>query len=195
MKYTNKTFLSAIKEINAHHKALRNFVKEKYVDDNGNANIDIYVDNDTLFDKLSNPSSPSINKDVFEHIDNIAYYIPVDYPININIHTKEDVNKEYINEKIKEHYWLKLSDNSDDLKLNSLTSLALTLLGVIFLAIYFVITLIPSLNLVFKEIFSIIGSFCIWEAVDYGLIIRQSLKINRLNNGQIALSSINVIND
>ncbi|MEW9079893.1 hypothetical protein [Terrisporobacter glycolicus] len=54
---------------------------------------------------------------------------------------------------------------------------------------YFILE-IKSSNPIFMEFLSIAGTFSLWEAVDFYLLERRRLKIERLNSGQIALSQI-----
>jgi len=189
---TKKSLINDIKILKANRKSIREFAKEKYVDKDGNAIIDVYVNKDNLFNSLSNPNNPEISDDVFSFIEDQANLIPIEYPLYLNVHTEDDLDPNYIEEKIREHYYKQLIDKEDDLKRNRVISVSLFALGIILLSMYFALSLIPNLNVLFPEILSIAGSFSIWEAVDYALINRSAIKIEYMNLAHLDLIKVKV---
>ena len=65
--------------------------------------------------------------------------------------------------------------------------------GIIFLSIYFVLQ-ITSENEIFDEIISIIGSFCIWETIDYFIIRRGELRRDYYRFLRLANAEVKIIN-
>lgn len=182
-----RKLVSDIKILKANHKTLKEFAKTKYIDEEKNANIHIYINNSDLYDSYSNPNKPELSSDFIEHIEKDAFFIPVEYPLILHIHSRDSINLNYVNEKLKEHYWKELANKDAELKKNRWISRILLMLGILFLALYFFLEFREGTNVIFAEIFSITGSFAVWEAVDYALLNRGALRIERLNLAQLAL--------
>lgn len=190
-KISKKSLIENIKILKANHKSLNEFAKEKYVDENGVAHIHVYVDKNTIYNPLTNPSSPDISDDIIDYIDSESHFIPAEYPMEIDIHSNDDLDEKYVESKLKQHYWKQLADKYDDLKNNRIIAATLFVVGLLMLGLYFVLESIPAAEEFFNEIFSIIASFLLWEAIDYALINGNALKIEYLNVAQLAL--VNVI--
>lgn len=184
--------LQDIKIIKENNKNLKTFIKEKYIDEDNIANIHIYANKDSIFNSFSDPSSPDISEEIFNYIEKESYYIPIEYKLRIVIHSEEDLQEDLIEKKIKEHYWNIVQDKEEELKTNRITSIILFLIGLFFLSLYFVFINIPKTKELFNEIFSIIGSFAVWESVDYSLISRSAKKIEYLNYAQLALLNVKI---
>ncbi|UPA29089.1 hypothetical protein L0P85_10765 [Terrisporobacter glycolicus] len=82
-----------------------------------------------------------------------------------------------------------LQEKRINLRINTIKIISLTVIGMLLLSLYFILE-IKSNNPVFMEFLSIAGTFSLWEAVDFYLLERRGLKIERLNAGQVALSQI-----
>lgn len=72
-------------------------------------------------------------------------------------------------------------------------STILFILGTVLLSAYFLIAYLPATSDIFNEILSIAGSFTIWEAIDYFILNRNAIKIQKLNTAQLALIKIKVV--
>lgn len=190
VKNTRKSLIDDIKILNSKHKTLREFAEEKYVNSEGFANIDVFMDGNEYLDPYSDPNNPELSEDFINYIENQAYYIPVDYPLQVTLHSSEKIDTDAIENKIKEHYWKQLSDKEDDLKNNKIISTVLFILGTVLLSAYFLIAYLPQTSDIFNEILSIAGSFTIWEAIDYLILNRNAIKIEKLNTAQLALIKI-----
>jgi len=187
-----RKIIDDIKVLKANHKSLREFAKNKYVDDEGVANIHIYVDSIDIYDPMTDPKNPSLSDEIINHIEKESYYIPTDYPIRVVLHSSKDLDEADIEKKLKEHYWKEVADKDDDLKTNMFISIVLFVIGLVFLSAFFILQSIPNTTDLFNEIFSIVGSFSIWESVDYFLLNRGALRVEYLNRAQLALLSIKV---
>lgn len=190
---TRKSIIEDIKVLKANHKTLKEFAKEKYIDENDVANIDVYMNEKSVFNYFSNPNDPEISNELIDYIESQAHYIPVTYPINIRIHSEKELDQELISRKLKEHYWKQLADQDDDLKNNGIISLILFLTGAVLLSLYFIFQFVEGINLVFNEIFSIAATFLIWESVDYYFLNRNAIKIRRLDTTQLAMADVEII--
>ncbi len=194
MKRTRKSLLDDIKTLQANRKTLKEFAKEKYIDENGVANIHIYTKAETIYNPLTDPERPELADEIIDFIDSESYYIPTEYPIKVVLHSEDDLDESYIESKLKEHYWKKLADKDDDLKNNRIISLVLFFIGVVLLSAYFLLESLPQTKDLFNELFSIAASFSVWESVDYSLLNRNALKIEYLNIAQLALIQV-IISD
>lgn len=192
IKRTRQNLIEDIKVLKANQKTLRQFAKDKYVDEEGVANIDIYVTKDQLFDPLTNPENPEISQDIIQLIERESNYIPIEYPIRVRFHSSDNLDKEYVEKKLKEYYWKQLADKDDDLKNNAYISIILLIIGVVLLSSYLVIRRVGHIQDILGEILSVAGTFAIWESVDYFLLNRNAIKIQKLNVAQLALLDVEI---
>jgi len=186
-----RNILKSIKGLNANSKELRKYAIEKYVNKDGIAQIKIYLKNEELYDSFSNPLDPELNPAIFDYIEQEAYYIPVEYPLEIIV-VSEDKNMDIqrIENLIKKHYWKRLADLDDDLHKNKYISLSLLVLGIILYALYFTFEVALPDKTLFNEIFSVAATFLVWEAVDYWVLQRGQIKIDYLNTSQLASAKV-----
>lgn len=164
----------------------------EYLCADGMAQIDVnlYTGVD-LFNPLSYGKQRDLNGDIYALIDTKLYTIPLKYPIRICFHgcVPDPQIQNEVRKAIQEHYMFLLRDKKEDLRINLLKTIGMTIFGVILLAIYFTLELIAS-NPVFMEFLSIAGWVAAWEAVDSWLLQRKALRIEYLNVGQAALSEV-----
>lgn len=77
----------------------------------------------------------------------------------------------------------------ENLRTNRIKTALMTVLGVIFLTIYFAMELTSS-NPVFMEFLSIAGWVAAWETVDSWLLQRKEIQREYLRAGQAVLSEV-----
>lgn len=188
-----KEIIKELKNDVKNRKTLKEFALERYVDDEGIANIHVEINEDNTFEQYAIEQNKTLSQELLEYIESEAYYIPVIYPIRIIFHANFDIKEDEIEKMLKDYYWKKTVDKNDDLRTNRLISNTLFGIGVLFMIIYFIFEFNPNANILFTEIFSIIASFAIWEAVDYFIIGRNEIKIQYLNTVQLAKAKIKVI--
>lgn len=164
----------------------------EYLCADGVAQIDVNLyEGVNLFNPLSYGKQRDLNNDIYELIDTKLYTIPLKYPIRICFHgcVPDPQIQDEIRKTIQEHYTFLLRDKKEDLRINLLKTVGMTIFGVILLAIYFTLELTSS-NPVFMEFLSIAGWVAAWEAVDSWLLQRKVLRIEYLSVGQAALSEV-----
>lgn len=167
-------------------------VAAEYLRSDGKAQIDVALyDGMEIFDPLSMGVQRELSSEIYDYIDRKLYMIPTLYEIRICFHGKlpEGVYEDEIRSLMTEHYSFIFRDKESDLRINSLKILGLTLCGILFLALYFALEL-SSLEAIFMEFLSIMGTFALWEAVDCWFLERKAIKIERLYAGQAVLSEI-----
>lgn len=157
-----------------------------------NVNID---GNTNLFNEFSPDEDKSINPEIINYMEEKAYEIPLKKHLIFNFKGKEigEEDKYKIRSAIKSRYCFKLSDKYSDLKSNLATSIILFMLGVLIIGLYFYLSLTLE-NPLFLEILTIVGSFSIWESVDYFVLQRSSIKREILDILQLLESDV-IFND
>lgn len=164
----------------------------EYLCADGMAQIDVNLyEGVNLFNPLSFGKQRDLNSDIYELIDAKLYTIPLKYPIRICFHgsVPDPQIQNEVRKAIQEHYMFLFRDKKEDLRINLLKTIGMTIFGVILLAIYFTLEL-TSPNPVFMEFLSIAGWVAAWEAVDSWLLQRKALRIEYMNAGQAALSEV-----
>lgn len=168
------------------------YVKEFYVE-KGNAYISCRVNSiNDIVSSLSIRDYEWINKDFAEYIEDNAYYIPVEYPIIIEIcgHHFDDSEQELITRVIKDYFGLKLGDKIIDLDINAEKSGLLLLFGFISLGLVILLSMLNVISLM-MEIGFIALWFFLWEFADLAIIDRYDLLSEKTDAGQLA--SVKVI--
>lgn len=163
------------------------YVKNFYVED-GVAYISCNTRN--ISDIISSYSVKDyewLNNDFISYIESNAYYIPLKYPITIELCGGyfSDTEKTIITKTIQDYFGLKLGDKQLDLNINTKKSLSLLLLGLISsISSYFVVK-------GFYEWILILFWFFIWTLCDVFIFERHKIKMEKLEAAQLA--TVNVI--
>lgn len=164
---------------------IRNYVK-------GNkAIIPIYLEaKDDLYSKY-HPDKLVLNHELLEYIENVVYYIPYRYSIVLKISgvTFSEEEKIEVVKLLSNHFGLHVHDKKVDIKFNTHKAIILFALGLLILYISYLLSGIDSIKFI-TDVISIAGTFAIWELVNTLWLERNSLKIARLNAGQLACSTI-----
>lgn len=138
---------------------------------------DLYMKHDFLQMQLSD--------EVCSYIEEIAYMIPINDDINIEIHSPKlsTFKQEKIKKAIKNNYGMEIDDIEYDIRLLNIQSVILFIFGVLLLA----------LNIVFDSLMgSIISNFlcvvwwvAIWYLVEIQIFNKVDLREKRLNYQQL----------
>ncbi len=156
---------------------LKNYV-DAIKNENGNAVIDVNLsDKIDLYNPMSMETEPDLSNDIYDYIDEKANIIPAEIPLCIRFHG--DVNQDEqqrIKEAMRKHYIRKSYDIIWDIAANTRKMIALTIFGIIVLALYFFVSFTKADDYFIAEILSIVGSFSLWEAADSFLLERPRLR-------------------
>lgn len=166
---------------------LAKYVKDFYVED-GKAYISIKIDSiEEIISDYSIKSYEWLNCDFAAYVEENAYYIPVYYPIVLDIYgcsfNKDE--QEMIKRVIKDYFGLKLGDKVIDLKTNKRKSLTLLGFGLITIIIIIFLSSLTELYMLF-EIMAVVMWFALWEFIEYGWLERKELKKQKTEAGQLA---------
>lgn len=151
-------------------------------------NIDITENSSTLTiflngtdDALSpfcDKSSPVINSDLSDYLDNQAEQLPPDKDIHIIINGEADKN--IVMKAIKNYYNNRLISTKREYKKNGILSGLFTLIAIIILTAAVLIETFFSSQLVLLEIIDIVGWVFMWEAADMFFLERGALRIKQI---------------
>lgn len=165
----------------------KEYIKDFYIESgvaHVYANVTDYYD---IISKYSIKNHETLNKEFAEYLEEVTYYIPIDYPVELEImgasFTEEE--KQKIEETIKEHFGLKLSDAEMELRENRRSSLSLLLVGVIMLFVLYILYE-TSITAVLLEAYLVVLWFFIWSYYEFEFVDRPKLKMKKLDIGQIA---------
>ncbi len=172
------------------------YLKKQYINQNGEAVIRVKVkEMKDIFSTYSCRDSEILNFDIAEYIEDCAYNIPITIPIKVKfeIEDKEKFIDAYIIERVyKEYFGMITQDKEDDIKLNYYKMIRLTVVGILILLILYLTTKYV-VNTIFYELMSIAGTFALWEAVNCLIVEKRSLKVNKINAGQLAIAKVEII--
>ena len=148
------------------------YIEKEFLDKDGYYTIIINLyEGFSLFNELSVGRQLEVNSEIFDYIDIKSEVIPSSYKLKVKFIGRklEDEDKEKIKFLIKEHYYvIKEKVKRDIIKLTKKMYLLL-MIGVVFLALYVLVISKLFYDSLFLELFSIIGTFSIWES--FGLYI------------------------
>lgn len=167
-------------------------INDLKINDN-EAYIELNVkDMNSIVSEYSTRDRIVLKKDFYDAIEHRVSYIPLDYPLVLEIHNKNFTAEEKIlvRKLIKNHF--KLITISKEMELKAIKRkstffLMSGLLGFGLLAIVYNFNIVPYIN----ELISFIASFSIWEFAELVMFEQDTLKEEIIMNKQ--LSKIRVV--
>lgn len=185
-----KTFFKSLREYSKNRKAKRNF-SDRYSEICQDGSIRIRVDGkNELFSPYSfkNDLSPEL----ISFIEDTAYNIPIDRPLNICFSSVEKDDQEKVIKAYRKYFELSFNDKCLDLRICFIKSVVLMIFGFIFLSIGIIFShfnVFWGLN----EIFTVAASFSMWESIDFFLLGRTEIKTEKLDTAQLLLAKLEFI--
>ena len=135
-----------------------------------------------------------LSDSVCNYIEEIAYMIPINTDIIIEIHCPE-IDEELqtkIKKNIKNNYGMEIDDNEYDLSINNKRAGAFAITGIIFFV----------LNIIFENIGRFLADFicvvwwvALWDMIEILFLENREIKWKRLNNQQLYDSTIEFVFD
>jgi len=167
------------------------YVKDFYLEDGLayiSCNVNDYYD---VIDPYSVDGYEWLNESFARFVESNAEYIPVEYPIVLEICGRDftDEQKKTINETIHDYYELKLGDKQMDLQNNTRKILTFLIIGMIVTAIMFIIQMRTPDNFV-NEMIVILVWFFIWELCGMIFFDRNDLKEEKMAAAQLATITV-----
>lgn len=173
---------------------LNNFINDYYMDQNS-AYMTVKVsDYSDIVSKYSVENYEWINKEFADHLELMAYYIPVEEPIVIEITGKKftDEQKRIIEKVIKTYFGLKLGDKMLLLNDNRYRCIILLGFGVISFIVFYLLFMANIMGTIL-EVGSLVFWFIMWSFADLAFLQRNNLKIDKLEAGQLSSAKVTFI--
>lgn len=171
-----------------------NYIKKNYIV-NGKAVIPLELEEiNDLFMKHDFKKF-ELSDDVCKYIEEIAYMIPMDTDIIIEVHCKE-VDKdteESIKKAIKNNYGMEIDDIDYDINKANVKSLFFGLIGIILLIINIITE--EYIGEVLSNFICVVWWVAIWDLIELQVMDKSELKWKRLNYEQLYHSKITFVFD
>lgn len=170
---------------------LNNFINDYYMDQNKACMTVKVNDYSDIVSKYSVDNYEWINKEFADHLELMAYYIPVEEPIVIEITGKKftDEQKRIIEKVIKTYFGLKLGDTMLLLNQNRNKYTILLIFGVLSFVMFYLLFM-ANIIATILEIGSLVFWFIMWSFADLAFLQRNNLKIDKLEAGQLSSAKV-----
>ena len=135
-----------------------------------------------------------LSDSVCNYIEEIAYMIPINTDIILEIHCPE-IDEELqnkIRKNIKNNYGMEIDDNEYDLSINNRRASVFAIAGIFLLMINI---LSENVGRIFSELLSVVWWVAIWNVIEILVIENQDIKWKRLNNQQLYDSTVTFVFD
>ena len=165
-----------------------NYVEKNYMQ-KGKAVIPIKIEKISDLYMKHDYKQMELSDSVCDYIEEIAYMIPINTDIVLEIHCPEidEELQEKIKKNIKNNYGMEIDDNEYDLSINNRRALIFAIVGIGLLVIN---ALIENFGGIFSDFLSVVWWVAIWDMVEILAVENQEIKWKRLNNQQLYDSNI-----
>ena len=165
---------------------------DKYYMSRGKAIIPVQLDKISDLYMKHDYKQMELSDSVCDYIEEIAYMIPINIDIILEIHCPE-INEEMqtkIKKNIKNNYGMEIDDNEFDLSINNKKALFFAILGII---LFIINVLLEKVTVIFSSFICVFWWVAIWDMVEIFLVDNQEIKWKRLNNQQLYDSTIRFV--
>jgi len=147
---------------------------------------DLYMEHDYKQMELSDS--------VCDYIEEIAYMVPINTDIVLEIHCPEidEEHQNKIKRSIKNNYGIEIDDNEYDLSVNNKKALFFTITGMLFFILYIAL---ENFGRILAEFLCVIWWVAIWNLIEIIVLENREIKWKRLNNQQLYDSTIKFVFD
>lgn len=135
-----------------------------------------------------------LSDSVCNYIEEIAYMVPINTDIVLEIHCPE-IDEELqnkIKKNIKNNYGMEIDDNEYDLSINNKRAFKFAIVGIALLAVNI---LLENVGRILADFISVVWWVAIWDMVEILALDNQEIKWKRLNNQQLYDSTIRFVFD
>ena len=168
-----------------------NYVEKNYMQ-RGKAVIPIKLEKISDLYMKHDYKQMELSDSVCNYIEEIAYMVPINTDIILEIHCPE-IDEELqnkIKKNIKNNYGMEIDDNEYDLSVNNRRALIFAIVGILLLIVHI---LIESYGRLFADFLSVVWWVAIWDMVEILVLDNQEIKSDRLNNQQLYDSTIRFV--
>lgn len=168
-----------------------NYVEKNYMQ-RGKAVIPIELEKISDLYMKHDYKQMELSDSVCAYIEEIAYMVPINTDIVLEIHCPE-IDEELqnkIKKNIKNNYGMEIDDNEYDLAVNNKRATIFAVVGIILLIVNI---LIEDIGRIFADFISVVWWVAIWDMVEILVLANQEIKSKRLNNQQLYDSTIKFV--
>ena len=174
------------------------FSELNYVDKNymqrGKAVIPVKLDKISDLYMKHDYKQMELSDSICDYIEEIAYMIPINTDIVLEIHCPE-IDEELqnkIKKNIKNNYGMEIDDNEYDLTINNRRAWLFALIGVVF---FIINMLVENIGRILADFICVVWWVAIWDLVEILLLENREIKWKRLNYQQLYDSTIRFVFD
>lgn len=140
-----------------------------------------------------------LSDEVCDYIEEIAYMIPINTDIILEIHCPELSEEEQLRVKksIKNNYGIEIDDDDYDMSINNIKSGIFLLIGIILLIINIITDSVSKMHIstFFSYLLSVAWWVCIWDMLEILFGDNTEIKYKRLNHQQLYDAQITFVFD
>ena len=170
-----------------------NYVEKNYMQ-RGKAVIPVKLDKISDLYMKHDYKQMELSDSVCDYIEEIAYMVPINTDIILEIHCPE-INEELqnkIKKNIKNNYGMEIDDNEYDLTINNRRAWLFALIGIVF---FIINLLVENMGRIFADFVCVVWWVAIWDLVEILLLDNREIKWKRLNYQQLYDSTIRFVFD
>ena len=170
-----------------------NYVEKNYMQ-RGKAVIPVKLEKISDLYMKHDYKQMELSDSVCDYIEEIAYMIPINTDIILEIHCPE-IDEELqnkIKKNIKNNYGMEIDDNEYDLSVNNKRALIFAIAGLLFLVLNM---LVENLGRIFSDFICVVWWVALWDMIEILVLENREIKWKRLNNQQLYDSTIKFVFD
>ena len=169
---------------------------EKYYMKDGKAVIPLDLDTEEDLYMKHDHKRMELSNSVCDYIEEIAYMVPVNVDIAIEIHCPKTTakQKEKIKQTIKNNYGMEIDETEYDISVSNRKSIILLVVGIIFLIGYIILDRYYS-STILEELLCIFWWVAIWNVIEIQTLDKVELKDKRLNFQQLYEANITFVTE
>ena len=170
------------------------YIEKHYLKD-GKAVIPIHLNSINELYMKHDQKKLALSDEVCNYIEEIAYIIPLKYPIILEIHCPEITEEQQLRIKkvIKNNYGLEIDDRDYDIHVSNKKSLSLFFIGILILILSYALENI--LLEVFLEFLYIAGWVALWEMCENLMLNNVEKRTERIYKLQLYDSEVKFVFD
>ena len=168
-----------------------NYVEKNYMQ-KGKAVIPIKLDRISDLYMKHDYKQMELSDSVCNYIEEIAYMIPINTDIILEIHCPEidEETQNKIKKSIKNNYGMEIDDNEYDISINNKRATIFTLVGIIGILLNIIL---ENLGRILSDFICVVWWVAIWDMIEILILDNQEIKWKRLNNQQLYDSTIKFV--
>ncbi len=135
-----------------------------------------------------------LSDSVCNYIEEIAYMIPINTDIILEIHCPEidEETQTRAKKALRNNYGMEIDDNEYDISVNNKKALVFAIVGIVLLIINI---LFENMGRIFSNLICVFWWVAIWDMIEIFFMDNSELKWQRLNNQQLYDSEIRFVFD